>query len=165
MLPVLASSSARSSCALENSSRLLADVDLRLGGIVGGLVRTLVDGEEQVALVDQRTVLEADLVQIAADPRTDGDLVDGLEAPDEFIVFDDFAHHRLGCRDHRQWLVLRKRHAAECSAKQDCGRRARLRGKPAHRSMAWRVSAIAETRLPTLRNVHLRPRSLDQKVC
>jgi hypothetical protein len=73
---------------------------LRFGGVEGRLVRTLVDGEEQVALVDQCAVLEADLVQIAADARTDGDLVDGFEAPDELVVFDDFTDHRLGRRHH-----------------------------------------------------------------
>ena len=64
-------------------------------------------------MLDQGAVLEMDLVEIAADARTDGDLVDRLEAADEFVVLDDFAHHRLGDRDRRQLLLLRECGPAE----------------------------------------------------
>ena len=80
------------------------DVDLRLRRVVGRLVGPLVDGEQQIALLDDRAVLEMDLVEIAADARADGDLVDRLEAPDELVVLDDFAHDRLGDGDDRQLL-------------------------------------------------------------
>ena len=154
MLPVLASSSARSSCVLENSSRLLGDVDLRFGGVVGRLVGALVDGEQQVALVDQRAVLEVDLVEIAGDARADGDLVDGLEASDELVVLDDLAHHRLGGGDHRQLLILRQRGAAERNAQQNRGRQHAAEA-PAVRLMTPLDDVVTREQLSVLDCVHL----------
>ena len=75
-----------------NSSRLLATSTCDFGRVVDCLIRALVDGEQQVAFVDDCAILEMDLVEIAVDAGPDRDLVDRLEPPDELVVFDDLAH-------------------------------------------------------------------------
>jgi hypothetical protein len=87
----------------------LGRVDLRLRLVQRRLERPLVDGKQEVALLDQCTVLEMDLVEIAADAGAQRNLVDGFETADELIVLDDIAHHRLGYRDNgrgRRFLGL-----------------------------------------------------------
>ena len=83
-------------------------VDLRFGRVVGCLILALVDGEQEIALLDDRAVLEMDLVEIAVDAGPDRYFIDRLEPPDELIVLDDLAHDRLGHGNDRQ-LLLRSR--------------------------------------------------------
>ena len=154
MLPDLGKRLGAVQLHLGEFEQALGDVDLRLGGVEGGLIGALVDGEQQVALVDQCAVLEADLVEIAVDPRADGNLVDGVEAPDELVVLDDLAHHRLGRGDHRQLLILRQRGAAERNAQQNRGRQHAAEA-PAVRLMTPLDDVVTREQLPVLDCVHL----------
>ena len=81
---------------------------------------------KQIALVDDRAILEVDLVEIAADAGPDRHFVDRLEPPDELVVLDDFAHDGLGNRDDGE-ILLRGRlpvekHASQQSGQQDSAR-------------------------------------------
>jgi hypothetical protein len=89
--------------------------DPRLGGGDGGfglvegrLVRALVDGEEEIALVDDRAVAKGHRGEIAGDACANLDEVDGLEAADEIVALDHLLHDRLGDRDRRRWGVGRR---------------------------------------------------------
>ena len=68
------------------------------------LVGARVDDEEELACLDDLAVLEADLLQIARDPRPDLDLLHGLEPPGELVPLGQPAHqrgrhrHRRSCR-------------------------------------------------------------------
>ena len=86
-------------------------IQLRLGLRQSRNERTPVDGEQEIALLDEHAVLKVDGVKIAADPRSDLDFVDRGEAADEFVVLDDLADDRLGNGDHRR---ARLRHSLLC---------------------------------------------------
>ena len=65
----------------------LREIGARL--IDGVLERPLVDGEQQVALLDDLTVGEMHLLEIAGHARADLDRVDRNEAADIFVLVDD----------------------------------------------------------------------------
>ena len=66
----------------------------------------LVDGEEQVALLDHRAVGEMDLVEIARHAGPQVDRIDGLEAADEIVALGDLLDD--GSRDGDRRRVLRR---------------------------------------------------------
>jgi hypothetical protein len=78
---------------------------LRLGLRQRGLERALVDGEQGIADGDDLAVGEVNLLEVAADPGADLDLVDGLEAADELVVLHDVPQHRLRHRHRRRRLL------------------------------------------------------------
>lgn len=82
------------------------DLDLGLGLLQPGLEDPGIDGEKQVAALDQGAVDEVDLIEIAADPRPHLDLVGRLETADELVVLDDFLDDGLGHGDRGRGLVL-----------------------------------------------------------
>ena len=65
-----------------------------LGGIDGELERPLVDGEQQVALLDGAAVAEMHLVDVAGDAGPDLDALHGLEAAGELVPLGDAAGER-----------------------------------------------------------------------
>ena len=79
------------------------DASLRL--LEGGLIGALVDGEERISRLDDGTVDEMDLVDIARDPSPDVHAVYRFEAADEIVIFDDVLHHRLG-DGNRGWRCI-----------------------------------------------------------
>ena len=89
MLPVLRRFSARSRSPCAKSSAGLGRGERGLRLVERRLVGPLVDGEEQVAGLDDGAVDEMDLVDIARDAGADVDLVDGVEAADEVVILDD----------------------------------------------------------------------------
>ena len=60
------------------------------------LERPLVDSEQQVALLDELTILEVNFVEIARHPRAYLDRINGDEAPDIFVIIEYRALDRLG---------------------------------------------------------------------
>ena len=78
----------------------LREIGARLGERV--LERPLVDGEQQIALLDHLAVREMDLVEIAGDAGAHLDRVDRDEAADIFVLVDDGALDRLGDRHGRR---------------------------------------------------------------
>ncbi len=77
-------------------------VDLGLRGGALDLERPRVDDEQEVALLDQLAVLEMDLLEIAADPGAQLDIVDRGELPGELVALDDLLAQRLADRDRRR---------------------------------------------------------------
>ena len=69
--------------------------------VEGVVVGPLVDGEQQVALLDDRPIGEMDPVQIARHPRAQVDRVDRLEAADEVVALGDLLDDRSRDRDRR----------------------------------------------------------------
>ena len=67
------------------------------------LERALVDGEQQIALLDDLAVLEMHLVEVAGDARAHLDRIDRDEAPDILVLVDDGALDGLGDRHLRRW--------------------------------------------------------------
>ena len=104
----------------------------------------------KVAFVDDGAVLEMDLVEIAADAGADRHLVDRLEPPDEFVVLDDVAHHRLGGGDDGQVRLLRPR-----GVRRDCGKNPEQRQGAG--SQAKTPIKIAYDRKSANRLVHVIP--------
>ena len=85
-----------------------ARLDLRLRQIGARLVervleRPLVDGEQQIALLDDLAVLEMQLVEIAGHARAHLDRIDRDEAADIFVLIDDGALDRLRYGHRRRW--------------------------------------------------------------
>ena len=80
----------------------------RLGLIHGGLVGPLVDHVEQIALLDDRAILERHLVEIARHPRPHLDRLDSLEPARVVVLLHDILHNRLG-DGHGRWLALARR--------------------------------------------------------
>ena len=74
------------------------------------LERPAVDGEQQIALLDDLTVREMNLVEIAGHTRTDLDRFHRDEATDIFVLIDDRAldrlRHRHSWRRRRRGLLL-----------------------------------------------------------
>ena len=68
----------------------------------GVLERPLVDGEQQIALLDHLAVAEMDLVEIARDAGADLDRIHRDEAADIFVLVGDAALDRLGHRHGRR---------------------------------------------------------------
>ena len=66
------------------------------------LERPLVDGEQQIALLDDLPVLEMYAVEIAGDARAHLHRIDRGEAADIFVVIGDRALDRLGDGDRRR---------------------------------------------------------------
>ncbi len=66
--------------------------DFGLGLPQGNLEQALVDGEQDVALVHERSVREIDRFQITRHARPDIDRVRRLEPTDEFVLLDDGFH-------------------------------------------------------------------------
>ena len=66
------------------------------------LERPLVDGEQQIALLDDLPVLEMHAVEIAGDARAHLDRIDRGEAADIFVEIGDRALDRLGDGDRRR---------------------------------------------------------------
>ena len=90
------------------------EIGLRLRQIGAHLIervleRPAVDGEQQIALLDDLAVLEMDLVEIAGHARADLDRVHRDEAPDILVLIDDGAldrlRHRHGGRRRRGLLL------------------------------------------------------------
>src|SRR5207245_5647105 len=72
----------------------------RLGERV--LERPAVDGEQEIALVDDLAVLEMHLFEMARDTRAHLDRVDRNEAADIFVVIEDRALDGIGDRHRRR---------------------------------------------------------------
>ena len=73
------------------------------------LERSLVDGKEQVTLLDHLPVFEMQLVEVARNARTYLDRIYGGETTDIFVVIDDRTLDRLGngnCRRGRTTTLL-----------------------------------------------------------
>ena len=68
----------------------------------GVLERPLVDGEQQIALLDHLAVAEMDLVEIARDAGANLDRIHRDEAADIFVLIGDAALDRLGHRHGRR---------------------------------------------------------------
>ena len=66
------------------------------------LERPLVDGEQQIALLDDLPVLEVDAVEIAGDAGANLDRIDRGKAADIFVVIREHALDRLGDGDGRR---------------------------------------------------------------
>ena len=66
------------------------------------LERPLVDGEQQIALLDDLPVLEMHAVEIAGDARAHLDRIDRGEAADIFVEIGQRALDRLGDGDRRR---------------------------------------------------------------
>ena len=73
--------------------------DLRLGPVDRRLVGPGVDDEQDLVLLDDLAVLEADLLDIARDPGADLDPLHRLEAAGELVPLGELAGQRLGDRD------------------------------------------------------------------
>jgi hypothetical protein len=67
------------------------------------LERPLVDGEQEVALLDDLAVVEVHAIEIAGDARTHLDGVDRDETANVFVVIDDVALDRGRHRHGRRW--------------------------------------------------------------
>src|SRR5437879_5216422 len=78
----------------------------RLGPVQRCLERPRVDLEQQIALLDQRSRLEMDLLQYPADPGAKLDFLDGLQPAREGFVVRDLALYWLNNGDRRR-LVRR----------------------------------------------------------
>ncbi len=83
------------------------EISLRLRQIGARLIqrvleRPAVDGEQQVALLDDLAVLEMDLVEVAGHARADFDRLHRDEAPDILVLIDDGALDGLRHRDGRR---------------------------------------------------------------
>ena len=83
------------------------EIGLRLHQIGARLIervleRPLVDGEQQIALLDDLPVLEMHPVEIAGNTRAHLDRIDRGEAADIFVEIDDGALDRLGDGDRRR---------------------------------------------------------------
>ena len=87
--PRLTCSSASSTWALLRATSASATVD-------GDLVGPLVDGEQQVADIDDLAVAEVQLVDEARDARADLDRGDGFEAAGKFVPLSDPLGQRVG---------------------------------------------------------------------
>ena len=94
-----------------------ASVPLRLRN--GVLERPLVDGEQEIALLDHLAVAEMDLVEIARDAGAHLDRIHRDEAADIFVLIGDAALDRLGHRHGRR----RRRAAARRLALAAAGQR------------------------------------------
>jgi len=70
----------------------------------GGLGRTRVQGEQQLALAHEVAVLEVDRLDVAADARPYVDRARRLEAAGEFVPVDDLLRQGRGHRDGRRAL-------------------------------------------------------------
>ena len=101
-------SSARAKLRLARSCAACACLSWPSAWSERGLVRTRVDDEEGVALLDQRAVLEGDLGDVAAHARTDLDILDGSQTARVFRVLDDLPCNRFGDR-HRGRRGCRRR--------------------------------------------------------
>ncbi len=112
-----------------------ARLDLRLRQIGARLIervleRPLVDGEQQIALLDDLAVLEMHLVEIAGDARAHFDRIDRDEAADIFVLVDDGALDRLGDGDRRR----RRRAALLLAARRSLRPKSQARSGNAKRS-------------------------------
>ena len=116
----------RSSCwPRARSASAKARLDLRLGQVRArlverGLERPLIDGEQEVALLDDLAVLEMHLVEVARHARAHLDRIDRDEAADIFVLVDDRALGRLGHRHRRRWR--RRRLLRLAAAREQPGR-------------------------------------------
>ncbi len=66
------------------------------------LERPLVDGEQEIALLDDLPVLEMHAIEIAGDARAHFHRIDGGEAADIFVEIGHRALDRLGNADRRR---------------------------------------------------------------
>src|SRR5262249_28252058 len=83
------------------------EIGLRLHKIRARLIervleRPLVDREEQIALLDELSILEVNFVEISRNARPNLDGIYRRESTDIFVVVDDGALHRLRDRDRRR---------------------------------------------------------------
>ena len=106
----------------------LLEVGHRL--VEGGLVRALVQREQQVALLDHLAVGKVDSTQVPGNSGTDFDTVDGNKPPDIFVAIDDGTLDGLLDRDGRGWWgrrLLPRTFTAACQREnkneQGCARR------------------------------------------
>ena len=106
------------------------DVHLALGLGEIGAELALVDGEQQVAGLDQRAVLEVHRLEIAADAGADLDLGRGVEAADELVGLHDVARHGMG-HGHRGGGLLLRRGRGRGREGQQRGGHQRQRARPA----------------------------------
>src|SRR6185295_7449901 len=67
------------------------------------LERSLVDCEQQIALLDELPVFEMHFVEISRNTCPNFDGIYCGETADIFVVVDDSALHRFGDRDGRRW--------------------------------------------------------------
>ena len=100
--------------ALGERDARLGRRDLRLGALDLGRVGRGIDGDEQIALLDQRAFAEMHGLHRAGDARADLDALDRLEAAGELVPDRDVA--LLDHRDRNRRRLRRR-----------CGRRVRLR--------------------------------------
>ena len=94
------------------------------------LERPLVDGEQQIALLDHLAVAEMHLVEIAGDARANLDRVHRDEAADIFVLIDDAALDRL-----------RDRHRRAAAAPRPAAGPGRRQPAPARAGAEWRRAA------------------------
>ena len=114
--------------------------EIRLGGDEIGarliervLEWPLVDGEQEIALLDDLAVGEMHAVEIAGDPSAHFDRVDGDEAADIVVVIHDGALGRLRDRHGgRGWRLRRLLLPLPAPGKQEDRQRARDPGRPRH---------------------------------
>ena len=111
-----------------------ACVRLPLRLVERGLERPLVDGEQEVALLDHLAVGEMDGVEISGHPGAHLDAVDGDEPADIFVLIDHAALDRRGdghLRRRRRRALLR-RLAAASERDEDCQQERASAGERPH---------------------------------
>ena len=113
---VLASGSARSTSERASSSWACSRVMSALGGLDGDFERTLVDGEQQIALFHQRAVGEVHLVDEARHARAHLDAVHRFQPAPELVPGSDFLGQRR-CHGHRKRWRCR---LSECESRREC---------------------------------------------
>ena len=108
-----------------------------------GLVRTRIDLEQQVALLDLAAVLEMDLVEIAGHPGADVDRPPGHGAAGEILEVGD-----LGRRRQREQHVgrLRGRRRGRCRRAAPA-RSSACRSRPSRRKPTEPTKILARTRV------------------
>ena len=75
---------------------------LGLGLLQRALERPRIDGKQQIALLDDLPILEADVVEVARNARPYLDGLGGIEAAGVFVPLDDVALRGLGHADDRR---------------------------------------------------------------
>src|SRR5262249_54643831 len=107
-----------------------------------------IDHEQEVALLDDLTVLEVDLRQVTAHPCPDLDIVDCGELPGELLPLNDFLLQRRA-HGHRRWgrRGLRERRTDWAQDKRTHGKRqtGRTTGKPVCWRPPWASSVRASS--------------------
>ena len=128
---------------------------LRLGD--GVLERPLVDGEQQIALLDHLAVAEMDLIEIARDAGAHLDRIHRDEAADIFVLLGDAALDRLRHRHRRRRRRPAARRLALPAGDQQRRKQDNGGGKPRIRGVNHGAFAASKTLMLQCGKIKVRP--------